>query len=98
VLFRSFNFIGINNTQNAKLCFEESLCINSKNIQACIGLGELYLLESDYLEAKRIFEEILKKNPANVVAKNKLEEVQKLLNSSDFHNRCLDLSNQLSAA
>jgi len=95
---KGFNLIGINDYQNARVCFEESLCINSKNIQACIGLGELYLLESNYSEAKRLFEEVLKKNPENLKAKNKLEEVQKMLNSSDYQKRHSDLSDQLSAA
>lgn len=52
---------------------------NPKDIKAYKELGNLYLEDKNYQDAKSAFEEVLKINPEEEIAKEKLEELNKII-------------------
>jgi len=78
--FKGFSFLNLDNKNDAKLCFEKALNLDSHSSQACAGLGEIFLSEGKTYEAKTMFEWALKNNPQNIYAEKALERITKELN------------------
>jgi len=83
---KGFNYLGLDNKEAARECFETALNINPKSSQACAGLAELFYLEGKDKEAKTMYEYALENNPDNQFALGGLEKVNKLLNLSETNN------------
>lgn len=77
--FKGFNFLGLNELEQARECFEESLKYNSKSSQACAGLGEIFYLSGQYEAAKTMFEWGVKNNISNAFAAKGWEKSKKAL-------------------
>jgi tetratricopeptide (TPR) repeat protein len=77
--FKGFNYLGLNDLDNARECFEESLKFNPNSSQACAGLGEIFYLSEDYEAAKTMFEWGVKNNSANFFAAQGLEKSVKAM-------------------
>ncbi len=80
---KGFNYLGLDNKDAARECFEAALNVNPKSSQACAGLAELFYLEGKDKEAKIMYEYALENNPDNQFALGGLEKVNKLLNLSE---------------
>jgi glycosyltransferase involved in cell wall biosynthesis/GT2 family glycosyltransferase/tetratricopeptide (TPR) repeat protein len=65
---KGFVYLGLNDSSKAKENFEKALNTNPKSSQACVGLGEIFLLNEQYDAARTMFEWGIKNNPENVVA------------------------------
>lgn len=78
--FKGFSYLGLNELEQARECFEESLKYNSKSSQACAGLGEIFYLSGQYEAAKTMFEWGVKNNPANAFAVKGMDKSNKALN------------------
>ncbi|NOX19355.1 MAG: tetratricopeptide repeat protein [Chlorobi bacterium] len=77
--FKGFSYLGLNDYNSARGCFENALYLNPDSSQACAGLGEVfYLIEQDS-EAKTMYEWALKNEPNNKFAVAGLEKVSKVL-------------------
>ncbi len=82
---KGFNYLGLNDIDNAKACFQKALEINPNSSQACAGLGEILFLNKYDEQAKIMFEKAVENNPENLFAAAGLEKVNKLLNN-DYKN------------
>ncbi len=83
---KGFIYLGLNDVDNARSCFEKALSIDPQSSQACAGLGEtLYLTEHDE-QSKAMFEWAVKNNPNNMVAVGGLQKVNKLLGYPENHS------------
>lgn len=65
---KGFVYLGLNNSSKARENFEKALNINPQSSQACVGLGEIFLLNEQYDAARTMFEWGVKNNPENVIA------------------------------
>ncbi len=78
---KGFNYLGLNDIDKAKSCFQKALEINPSSSQACAGLGEILYLNKYDEQAKIMFEKAVEYNPENLFAVAGLEKVNKILNS-----------------
>ena len=76
---KGLNYLGLNEKEKAKKCFETALDINPVSSQAFAGLGELQYLNNNDKEAKKMFEKALKYNPINLFAAGGLSKVNQIL-------------------
>ena len=76
---KGFNFLGMNDTIQARQCFERALQLDPGSSQACTGLGETFYLEGMDKEAKVMFEWGVKNNPENKMAEEGLKKVNSIL-------------------
>ncbi|HEX2962509.1 MAG TPA: hypothetical protein VHO43_11995 [Ignavibacteriales bacterium] len=83
--FRGFNYLALQETENAKACFENSLKLNPNSSQACAGLGEVFFLQEMEKESKTMFEWAVKNNPSNMFAVKGLARVNEILGYPEAH-------------
>ena len=83
---KGFVYLGLNDTENAKACFEKALNLDSNSSQACAGLGEVLYLFNHDKQAKAMFEWAVKNNPNNLFAVGGLKKVNNLLGYPDNHS------------
>ena len=76
---KGFNYLGLNDIDNAKACFQKALEINPDSSQAYAGLGEILFLNEYDEQAKVMFEKAIKNNPGNLFAINGLEKINRIL-------------------
>ena len=72
---KGFNYLGINENENARECFERALNLDPSSSEACAGLGEYFYMSGDEENAKIMFEFAVKNNPNNSFA---VEELLKI--------------------
>lgn len=84
--FKGFNYLAMNNLDDAKKAFERALNLNPNSSQACSGLGEIFFLQEKDKEAKAMFEWGVKNNPNNQFAVSGLAKVNKNLGFEMRHN------------
>lgn len=84
--FIGFNYLGMEEYDNAREAFENSLNANSTSSQACAGLGELFFIQNMDKEAKVMFEWSVKNNPKNYFAVLGLAKVNQELGYPAEHN------------
>lgn len=87
--FMGFNYLALNNTEEAKSCFEKALENNPESSQACAGLGEIFFLNGEDEESKKMYEWAVKNNPENRYAIGGLKKVNNVLGLSDADNSLL---------
>ncbi len=78
---KGFIYLGLNDIDNAKTCFQKALEINPNSSQACAGLGEILFLNKYDEQAKIMFEKAVECNPENLFAVKGLEKVNKILDN-----------------
>ncbi len=83
---KGFNYLGLNEADNARRCFEKALEINPVSSQACAGLGEIFLIEGEHEKAKTMYEWALVNGPQNGFAASGLANVNSLLGFEPEHN------------
>ena len=83
--FKGFNYLGLNDINNARVCFQKALEINPDSSQAYAGLGEVLFLSQLDDKAKYMFEKAIEKNSNNLFAVSGLEKINKLLNLNTGH-------------
>lgn len=76
---KGFVYLGLQEIDNARFNFEQALNINASSSQACLGLGEIFLLNDQLSAAKTMFEWGVKNNPKNDIAVEALTKVESLL-------------------
>lgn len=81
-----YNYLGLNDIDNARESFERALNINPSSSSACAGLGEIYAAFAMDAEAKTMFEWAVKNNPENQSAMSSLASVNRRLGFSQNHN------------
>ncbi len=79
---KGFNYLGLNDIDNAKACFQKALEINPDSSQAYAGLGEILFLNEYNEQAKIMFEKAVQNNPNNLFAVDGLEKINRLLNDN----------------
>jgi len=84
--FKGFIFLGMDDINSARECFEQGLQANPNSSQSCAGLGEVLFLQENDEEAKIMFEWSLDLNPKNEFARAGLIKVNKSLALPNFHN------------
>ncbi len=77
--FKGFSYLGVNDYNSARSCFERALYLNPESSQACAGLGEVFYLTEQDSEAKVMYEWALMNEPNNKFAIAGLEKVTKVL-------------------
>lgn len=87
--FKGYCYIGLNNLDEAKSCFESALQIEPNSSDSCAGLGELIYLSGNDEEAKTMFEWAVKNEPGNIFALDGLKKVNKNLGLEETHNSLL---------
>jgi tetratricopeptide (TPR) repeat protein len=83
---KGFNYLGLNNLKNARLCFEKGLNADPGSSEACAGLGETFYLSEMDAEAKTMYEWGVMNNPGNPFAVAGLAKVNKVLGLPAPHN------------
>lgn len=86
---KGFNYLGLNDTNTARKCFETSLNINPKSSQACAGLGEIFYLNNKDDEAKTMYEWAAVNDGRNQFAVNGLAKVNAMLGLPENDNSLL---------
>ncbi|MDP3148609.1 MAG: glycosyltransferase [Ignavibacteria bacterium] len=81
-----YNYLGLNDIDNARESFERALNINPGSSSACAGLGEIYATFAMDTEAKTMYEWAVKNNPENQTAVSSLAKVNQRLGFSQNHN------------
>ncbi len=81
-----YNYLGLNDIDNARESFERALNINPSSSSACAGLGGIYTIFAMDAEAKTMFEWAVKNNPENQTAVSSLASVNRRLGFSQNHN------------
>ncbi|MCU7497219.1 MAG: hypothetical protein HF300_17735 [Ignavibacteria bacterium] len=84
--FKGFSYLALQEVENAKLAFENSLNLNPNSSQACAGLGEVLFLLGMETEAKTMFEWAVKNNHTNMFAKEGLAKVNRILGYPAEHS------------
>lgn len=84
--FKGFNYLGMNDLESARECFEQSININPSSSQACAGLGEIFYLCEYDIEAKAMYEWALDYNPSNQFAQKGLAKANMNLGLPENHN------------
>ncbi len=74
------------NIEEAKSLFEQLLNVNPASSSACYGLGQIFLSQELYEQAKVMFEWSIKNDPKNQIAIDLLAKVNALLGLEEFHN------------
>lgn len=88
--FKGFNYLAIEDFDQAQSAFEKALNLNPTSSQACAGLGELFYLKQEDEKAKVMFEWAIINNPENNFAISGLNKVNMLLNLVPSHNSLLE--------
>ena len=89
---KGFNYLGLNDIDNAKACFQKAIEINPNSSQAYAGLGEILFLNNYDEQAKIMFEKAVENNPDNLFAVAGLKKVKGFLNEKSNENNELKLS------
>ena len=84
--FKGFNFLALQDFENATLCFEKALRLNPNSSQASAGLAEIFHLKEMDKEAKRMYEWAVKNNTENKFAVTGLAKVNRELHLNESHN------------
>lgn len=84
--FKGIIYLALNDLVKAKQCFEVALQLNPKSSQACAGLGEIFYLNHQDEEAKKMFEWAVIHNPQNPMAVNGLAKANKALGKPIYDN------------
>ena len=84
--FKGFNFLAMQDFENARQCFEKALRLNPNSSQASAGLAEIFHLREMEKEAKKMYEWAVKNNPENRFAVTGLAKVNKVLQYNETHN------------
>lgn len=84
--FKGFNYLALQNAEEAKTAFEKALQLNPTSSQACAGLGEVFFLQEMEEQSKMMFEWAVKNNPSNAFAVSGLAKVNGLLGYPDNHS------------
>ncbi|HEX2866165.1 MAG TPA: hypothetical protein VHO03_03940 [Ignavibacteriales bacterium] len=84
--FKGFSYLSLQEVENAKAAFENSLHLNPNSSQACAGLGEVFFLQGQERESKTMFEWAVKNNYSNMFAKEGLARVNGILGYPAEHN------------
>jgi tetratricopeptide (TPR) repeat protein len=92
--FRGFCYLSLNEIEKAKAEFEEALNLNPTSPQACVGLGEVFYLNRNDVEAKRMYEYALNYDPQNPLALAGLKKVNAELGLNPEDNSLIDNKNQ----
>ncbi len=71
ILFAEAGFIAVNQTDEdaAKKLFKAAALVDEKNVLSKIGMGYLHLHKLELKQAVDLFEEVLKQEPHNAMAK-----------------------------
>ncbi len=72
---KGFNYLGINENENARECFERALNLDPSSSEACAGLGEYFYMSGNEENAKIMFEFAVKNNPNNSFAVEELSKI-----------------------
>ncbi len=86
---KGFNYLGLNENESARECFENALNLDPESSQACAGLGEVFFLEGKDKEAKVMYEWGLKNNPGNQFALDGLKKINSILGIEETDNSLL---------
>jgi glycosyltransferase involved in cell wall biosynthesis/Tfp pilus assembly protein PilF len=92
---KGFNYIGLNEMENARECFERALNLDPNSSEACAGLGEYFHINGIEENAKVMFEYAVKNNPENRFAADELSKVNSILNLPDDLNPVNETSEKL---
>jgi len=84
-----YNYLGLNDIDNARESFESALNSNPSSSSACEGLAEIYARFEMNTEAKTMFEWAVKNNPENSKAVTALAKVNQKLGFARTHNSLL---------
>lgn len=84
--FKGFSYLALQEVENARISFENSLHLNPNSSQACAGLGEVFFLQNLEAESKTMFEWAVRHNKTNMFAKEGLAKVNRGLGFADDHN------------
>ena len=79
---KGFNYLGINETENARECFERALNLDPNSSEACAGLGEYFYMSGNNENAKIMFEYAVKNNPNNTFAAEELSKISSTFEST----------------
>lgn len=90
--FKGFNFLALNEVDEARSSFEKALNLNPSSSQACAGLAEILFIEGKDNESKTMFEWAVKNDPENLFGKAGLEKINKLTGFPPDHNTLLGSS------
>jgi|GEM_PF-1640784 len=80
---KGFIYLGLKELENALPNFEKALNINEHSSQACVGLGEIFLLNNQIEAAKTMFEWGVKNNPQNEIAAEALSKIKVLFGGAE---------------
>ena len=80
---KGFNYLGINDLETAKECFERALNLEPNSSEACAGLGEYFYMNNNNENAKIMFEFAVKNNPNNTFAAEELLKINSDLEADD---------------
>ncbi|MGE5681145.1 MAG: tetratricopeptide repeat protein [Bacillota bacterium] len=83
---KGMSFLGLGEINLAREAFEKALKTDPASSQACAGLGEIFFLNKQDVQAKTMFEYAVQNNPENQIAVNGLAKVNELLNLPADHN------------
>ncbi len=83
---KGFNYLGLNNLKEARLCFEKALNLDPDSSEASAGLGEIFYLSGEDNQAKVMFEFAVHNNPENSFAAEGLKKINAILGYPGNHN------------
>ncbi len=83
---KGFNYLGINDIESAKECFERALNLDPNSSEACAGLGEYFYMIGNNENAKIMFEFAVKNNPSNTFASDELSKIISISESDIKYN------------
>ncbi|PIQ09849.1 MAG: hypothetical protein COW71_04745 [Ignavibacteriales bacterium CG18_big_fil_WC_8_21_14_2_50_31_20] len=80
------NYLALGEIDKAREAFERALSLNPSSSSACAGLGETFLSQEKYSEAKTMFEWAVQNDEKNELALQKLININKILglDENDF--------------
>ncbi len=84
--FLGFNYLALNENENAQEVFEKALTKNPSSSQASAGLAEIFFLQGQDDKAKQMYEWAVKHNPENRFAVNGLIKTNRALGLPEDHN------------
>ncbi|WKZ70200.1 MAG: hypothetical protein QY331_02880 [Melioribacteraceae bacterium] len=84
--FKGFNYLALEQFDEAQACFEKALNLDSRSSQACAGLGELFYLKGMDTESKTMFEYSITYDSRNDFALNGLAKINRVLGLEVNHN------------
>ena len=80
---KGFNYLGVNEIEKARDCFERALNLDPNSSEACAGLGEYFYMSGNEENAKIMFEFAVKNNPNNTFAAEELSKINSNLEAND---------------